>query len=196
MSPASPDTWVCIASGPSLTQAQADYCRGRARVMVINDGYRMAPWADALYSCDRHWWAHHIDAIRATFAGECWTRNAEAAREFGLYHIVSAKGEGLCREPTTINEGHNGGYQAMNLVWHFGARHIVLLGYDMQKTGGKKHWFGDHPGHMDRDAPFAKWIAAFEALARDLAADGCEVINATETSALGCFRRASLEDTL
>ncbi len=45
-------TVVCIASGPSLTQSQVDYCRGKARVAVVNNNWEKAPWADVLYGAD------------------------------------------------------------------------------------------------------------------------------------------------
>ena len=50
------ETAVCIASGPSLTQADVDYVRGKARVIVVNNGYLLAPWADVLYAADARWW--------------------------------------------------------------------------------------------------------------------------------------------
>jgi len=37
------ETFVCLASGPSLTQADVDYCRGKARVIAIKDVLHLAP---------------------------------------------------------------------------------------------------------------------------------------------------------
>ena len=50
-------TVVCLGGGPSLTAADAAQCRGRARVIAINDAYRLVPWADLLYFCDYRWWS-------------------------------------------------------------------------------------------------------------------------------------------
>jgi hypothetical protein len=52
-------TVVCIGGGPSLTRDDVDYCRGKAFVIAINDAYKLAPWADALYACDGLWWRWH-----------------------------------------------------------------------------------------------------------------------------------------
>ena len=54
-------TFVLVASGPSLTQEQVDYCRGKAKVIAVNDNYLMVPWADYLYFADRKWLAWHKD---------------------------------------------------------------------------------------------------------------------------------------
>lgn len=57
------DTIVCVASGESLTRADVNYCRGKARVLAINDNYRIAPWADWLYACDGRWWDVYGNAV-------------------------------------------------------------------------------------------------------------------------------------
>lgn len=192
------DTIVCIAGGPSLTAAQVAHCRGRADVLVVNDGYRLAPWAKWLYACDYQWWNHHVARVRREFRGQCWTRDQDAARAFDLYYIESRDGAGLCRDPFAIYEGLNSGYQAINLAYHFGARRIVLLGYDMGATGNT-HWFGEHPTDISSCAgarSFDLFLARFPALAADLEAAGVDVVNCTPRTALTAFRRAELVDVL
>lgn len=92
-----------------------------------------------------------------------------------------------------IHEGGNSGYQAINLAFHAGVRRIVLLGYDMQRTGGRSHWFGDHPGRLNVASPYERWVRDFASIAADLEAEGVEVINASRETALECFRRAPIE---
>ena len=53
---------VVVASGPSLTAEDVDYCRERAAVIVVNDNYKLAPWADVLYAADPEWWDLHQGA--------------------------------------------------------------------------------------------------------------------------------------
>lgn len=183
---------VCVASGPSLTPADADYCRGKARVLVINDNYRLAPWADWLYAADAHWWNKYASDVKANFTGECWTCTEAAAKAHGLKYIASAKRPGLSRDPYVIHEGHNSGYQAINLARHFGAERIVLLGYDMQGT----HWFGNHPPEFKPRNDFGLFLPQFDSLAADLVADGVEVINCTRETALKVFPRSTIEQVL
>lgn len=91
-----------------------------------------------------------------------------------------------------IHEGGNSGYQAINLAYHFGAARLVLLGFDMQRTGGKSHWFGDHPAGMNVPSPYDVWRGKFTALAADLALEGVEVLNCSRETALETFRRMDL----
>lgn len=183
---------VCVASGPSLTLADVEYARGKANVLVINDNFRLAHWANWLYACDRQWWDAYASDVQATFHGERWTRDKGAADRYGLHYIASAPLPGLSRDPALIHEGRNSGYQAINLAYHFGARRIVLLGYDMQ--GG--HWFGEHPAEFKAHNDFAEFIPQFDALAADLEHEGVEVVNCSRSTALDCFSRSTIEQVL
>lgn len=84
----------------------------------------------------------------------------------------------------------------MNLAYVLGAKKMILLGFDMQETGGKSHWHGNHPGALNRHSPYKSWIPNFERLARDLRDAGVDVVNATRETALNCFKKVNLEDAL
>lgn len=194
-------TWVCIASGPSLTPGDVDFVRGKASVAVVNDGYRLAPWADALYACDQPWWELHVESVRASFNGRCYSHSQPVAERYDLIHVPGTDGEGLCREPMRVHYGANGGYQIVNLVYHFGATRILLLGYDMKPDPAdpaRTHWFGQHPGNLERGRPdkYAKWVERFRRMAADLKAEGVEVINCSRETALPWFERQSIEEAL
>lgn len=187
---------VIAASGPSLSSTDLDLVQASGLpLIVVNDAWQLAPWADALYACDAAWWRHHERAL-AAFKGERWTQDEPASQDFRLHRVRGRDGNGLCIEPGVIHFGRNGGFQALNLAWHFGARRIVLLGYDMQNTGGRTHFFGEHPMHLGRPNAFAGYIEHFERLAADLHKHGAEVINATRETALKCFPRMTLEQAL
>lgn len=70
------------------------------------------------------------------------------------------------------------------------------MAYDMQHTGGKSHHHGDHPAGLSNAVGIQKWIPRFGEMAEGLAAQGIEVINCSTETALGCFKRARLEDVL
>lgn len=188
--------FVCIASGPSLTAEDCEVVRlwrerTGGRVIVVNTSYRMAPWADVLYACDTKWWDESIDAVRRTTAAELWTQSKDAARRHGLQLINGRRGKGLGRD--AVHYGGNSGYQAVNLAYLWGAKRIVLLGYDMQHTGRKGHWHGDHPWKLGVKPPVRDWIPRFSVMAEGLVAEGVEVINATRETALTCFARQAIE---
>ncbi len=68
---------------------------------------------------------------------------------------------------------------------------------DMQ-TGphGEKHWHADHPKPMVQGQMFEEWIKKMGVLAKDLKAEGIEVVNCTPGSALKHFPMGDLEQEL
>lgn len=211
-----PEEWpgataVCIAGGPSLTAEQVQACRdrvdahGRVRVIAINDAYRLAPWADVLYFCDDKWWTWHHQKL-AGWQGRI-VRLAGGRHDFGDPRIKVLKNDnsdgkshgGLAAQRDALRPGRNSGYQAIGLAVHFGAKRILLLGYDMQariENGvPKTHWFGDHPGGTN-PIVYRQMLPQFDTLPKLLAARGVEVVNCTPGSALRCFRTSTIEEAL
>lgn len=189
-------TIVCLGTGPSLTAADVDYCRDRARVIAIKDAVRLAPWADVLYSCgsDRgRWYQRNADLARA-FPGRKYTLDP-AAIHVGAEILRVAGFTGLCASPDGLCTGKNSGYQAINLSVHLGASRIVLLGYDMEADAkDRDHFFGQH-WHGAR-VPFLAFRELFATLLEPLRARGVQVINASRQTALTCFDRMSLVEAL
>lgn len=147
-----------------------------------------------LYACDPPWWDFHIESVRRVFHGERWTQSEPAAKKHGLSAVKGEPKPGLGR--TSVHFGGNSGYQALNLAFLWGAARIVLVGYDMQKTGGKSHWHGDHPKRLAHGLPVSNWVHRFSALADDLKAEGVDVINCSRATALKCFAMQPLEEVL
>lgn len=195
-----------IASGPSLSEDQIErikYFRfwypDKARVLVISDNYRRAPWADYLYSCDKKWFDYWIPrGLKKDFAGEIWAGNQPAGEAHKINFIEVLRKPGLSKIPKFIYAGSNSGYQAINLAYHWGAKKIVLVGYDMQETGGQKHWFGEHPdvAGMRCGPNFGLFLKSFPQLASDLEAEGVKVYNCTISTALSDFEKRDLEELL
>lgn len=122
---------------------------------------------------------------------------SEASRDkYGLYWMRYGRAAGFATDPDTINGGGNSGYQAIHLAATFGAKRIVLIGYDMQRTDGKLHWHGKHWGRLPNGNGFPSWIKQMTPLAKDLRRMGVEVINSTKVTALRCFPRLPLEGAL
>jgi hypothetical protein len=196
--PAGPRCWpgstiVCVASGPSLTAADVAFCQGRARVLVINDGYRLAPWADVLYAADSRWWLCHQDTKQ--FAGLKYS--VQPCMDRSDITVLRQTGRlGLESDPTGLRTGGHSGYQAIGLAVHLGAARILLLGYDLRLTKDRVHWFGSHPSPLNdpREAQFLQWRTHYATLVDPLQARGVEVINCTPESALWTFPRMTLAE--
>lgn len=185
-----PGQWreaVCIASGPSLTEADVEQVRawreakeGR-HVVVVNTTFRIAPWADALYALDRKWWDNYGAEVNSIFTGDRASFNPQSSR-WRVTHLPAVKSY------------RNSGAGAVNFSAWRGAKRIVLLGYDCQRSGGKAHWHPDHPVGMGNAGSINRWHEDFGKLAKILS--GVEVINATRETALKCWPRETLEKAL
>lgn len=164
-------------------------------MLVINDNYRLAPWADVLYACDFKWWRQYNGVPE--FTGQKWTVDANAARTYpDLHHVKGLPLPGLSSDQNIINTGRNSGYQAINLAILFGAARIVLLGYDMQVTGDKRHWFGEHPAPLVSCSNYGRYIENYRTMTPDLERLGIPVINCTRETALTMFPRMELSYAL
>ena len=195
---------ICIASGPSLTKEQigiVDELRNKNgyKVIAVSNNYQLAPWVDAVYSADHSWWHHYYPSVRDLVYEhtELWTqeRVVKSAKEswkrwgFKLSKpfngVKLAHGKGIGRVDTVHHNG-NSGCMAVNLAYLFGAKEIILVGYDFGHTFGKRHWFGDHDKKKFRrnaDNP-ETWVRSFRYVCEDLLASGVTVKNATLHTAI------------
>lgn len=194
-------TIVCIACGPSLTQADVDLVRraheaGQVRVIAINAAVRLAPWADVRYAHHAVDWQRPEDAeILANFKGLRYGVDGDAAKlGVTLLRIENGGGLEMIRRDT-IKHGKNSGYQSINVAVHLGARRIVLLGYDQKRNAENQLHFYPCNGRAGVN-DFKEWARFFETLPAALKSAGVEVVNATRETSLTVFPRVPLEEAL
>jgi hypothetical protein len=168
----------------------------KGRIIAVKHGVYLRPDADVLF-----------------MAGE---RPAEVLPPLlkafnGKYAVVRGKGhpclpdtvkrvmrplvhDGLCDDPTLVS-GYDAGTSAINLAYHFGAKEIVLLGYDM--VGGR--WFnGVIPHYLPhpREADFRTHMEPLPLIAEDAKRKGVRIVNCSPISRVTCFERQPLEAML
>lgn len=196
---------VVAASGPSLTPTVAHAVR-MARwlngwnVLCVNDAYRLLPHADMLYSCDWGWWKHHQGA--KSFDGTRWTCHStstsviddksQVAGEFDVNLIEAADGKGFSSDQQRIHYGRpqgSSGFQAVNFALLMGATRVVLVGFDGHAKNGK-HFFGDHPPHLNRCDD-----NGYKDLGRAFVPDN-RIVNATPGSSIEVYKFVDLEEAL
>lgn len=191
-------TIVIAAPGPSLSAADLQAAGKVAPILAIGDAFRLAPEGCAVYHADYDWWAaaptgkampNHVSA--GLHSSRAFTRSQRAAEQFGLEYVEcrSIPGFGIDR----LHSGGNSGYQAINLALLMGAQRIILTGYDYQATGGKKHFFGDHPGRLNRPHAYDTWLAYLR--------DACQrcsipIINASRETAIDFLPRMTMDQAL
>lgn len=174
-----------MASGPSARWAPLKDTRERSKLLVINNSWRLAPWAEILYACDYRWW--HQTQDWQQFQGIKLTASEHAANEYGLDLVECLRGDDrIAMEPlATVGWGSNGGFQALNLALQMRPKRILLVGYDMTLEHGF-HWHGKHPNGMSNPRPggVVTWRKAIDGAAKVAQGLGIEVINCSEISAL------------
>ena len=181
-----------------------NYVRDKAKVVAINDAYRLAPWADLLYFCDTRWWEWHKDKREyQDFGGiKCTMSEVVADKEPGVVWVKNGGQSGFDERTDHVRTGKNGGYQCIHLCMHLGAARIILLGYDMRVSEvGHSHWFGEHKAPNGPIVPLRQgtldlMVPYFSTLKPELDKRGIEVINCTPGSAIECFTRFSLEQAI
>jgi hypothetical protein len=164
----------------------------------VNDGWRLAPWADVLYACDFDWWAHNrgrMDFCGLKIGGDIRPRHA--AWGVRPVRIDSRRDELLLDRYGTIGKGGNSGFQALNLAVQFGCRAIILVGFDMHDRVGL-HWHGRHPSPLRNPtrSSLGRWRRVLDAQTGILRAAGVIVLNASPASALAAYPKMTLRAAL
>lgn len=160
------------------------------------------PDVDILYACDQKWWQHHLDNVRKTFKGRLITQyhnkdSEKFAKQHGLEAFEGTHGDGL--GPDKMRFGSNSGCQAINVAYLLSIREwnihprIILLGYDMGNTGGKAHWFGNHPKGFT-NGNYKGFVVRYDKLSDDARRLGVQIINCSRTTNLTQFPRATIDD--
>jgi hypothetical protein len=186
-----------VASGPSAAACDLEAARGKARVCAVNESWRLAPWADALYGADGAWWERNKGV--PAFTGLKVTQDSNAAAKYpGLMRVkMSEVHRILVGEPGTIGYGGNSGFQALNLVVQWDATEIALVGFDMSVAKGV-HWHGKHAAPANNPGPSntAWWRQRLDDAAPGLAARGVRVVNCSPHSALTAYEKIPLGEWL
>ena len=192
------ETVVIAASGPSQRREDIEFASARAKVVAINNTWKIAPAADVLYACDNSWWqcqepGYGQHAIRE-FCGLLVSGSSHTTQVHRIAHReVSEAVYGV-----NLGDGGNSSYQAINIAVLWGASRILLTGVDCMRPG--EHWHGPHstaaPLANSRQSTMNKWQKAFGQIAPLLAARGVEVVNCTRVTALTAFPIAKLENVL
>lgn len=183
------ETVAVLASGPSMTRAQADQVRAAGiPAIVVNSTFQLAPWADILYAADAAWWQHTPGAKQ--FEGI----KVACEEVRGVHQIDRAGKVGYDDRQDAVHTFGNSGAQAIQIAAKAGAARILLLGFDMQ--GG--HWHGRHPTPLRETMQdiYPIWRDHMGVLAASLKSRGVQVLNCTPGSALKCFPLVTLEDAL
>ena len=145
------ETCTIVASGPSAKDIDLKQAIGRTRFVVINNSWRLAPWADFLFASDYRWW-HCADGCQEFPGGKVSTaRRAWEHKEWNILRL----GQRLADDRLLVDDigivgwGGCSGFQALNMVVQFSCKRILLVGFDATVRNGL-HW---HEAHGDGNNP-------------------------------------------
>ena len=192
-----------IGGGASIKRSEIELLRNRLRVVVINESWQLAPWADALYSCDEKWWKlrnpKDFKGLKVT-CDEIAPRLIPELKKLKLRPQTPGKYVQylLMDEWGEVGTGQSGGFQALNWIAQLQVKGIALLGFDACIIDHKIHWHGSHPVELNNpdQSTFVGWKRWLEHAAPQLEKLGIEVINCSMWSAVGMFKRIELKATL
>ena len=156
------------------------------------------PWADAVYGCDGPWWKSRNGL--PDFHGLKLAHDTSVCIAYRDVHKIEVvdHDQMLFDEPGVVGSGGNSGFQAINLAVQFGARRILLAGFDMHGAGGV-HWYGRNrwkDATNPDDVRYVRWRKVLGVQAKVLARMGIEVVNVSPSSALTCFPHQPLDQAL
>lgn len=192
------ETALIVGTGPSAGMLPLGIAYGKARCIAIKSAWQFVPWAEALYGCDRGWWIANRGVPE--FMGLKFTPSPGAARVFRLRQTKVKPGARIVLDPPStlgcglLRGGGHSGWQAINLAVQFGARRIVLAGFEMTLQYGHR-FNGGSAGVAKADAGrVERWRKEMDDAVEEFTKIGCDVINATPGSALRNYPRASLQE--
>lgn len=197
-----------LGGGPSLAGFDPERLRGRFVVAVKEAGLTLAPWADVLFWSDPEWGDRNAGRLHLHIGGDKVCRYDPGQRwghtpvsdipvieaafaAAGVAGVAHEKVLPFSTDPGRVAGLCSGGSALTLAAVRYGAREIVLLGFDGRANG----WWHRHRdlAHPERYAAFA---AAIDAMAPGLAAMGCRVLNATPGSAITAYPMIHLGDVL
>lgn len=189
---------ILIATGPSLTEEVVEIIRPYKDDFIIfgcNDSYRLVDFLDFHYACDKAWWDLHAKSFREKYPDlEAWTQAKDYENsEFNLNVVEGKHARSLSTDSNLIHWGSNSGYQLLNIAFLSGCCKFLLVGYNMQKIGGERHFFGEHPEGLSRNSPYDKFVSAFTSIEEPIRNI---IVNCTPDSALTMFRYNDLKEEL
>lgn len=178
-----------LCSGESIGK-QADVIkRLKGRFIAVKHGVLLRPDADVLFMPGECWDSIVFPLLKKftgthTIIRSKWHQDLPAS----VRRVTRSKDhEHLCELRDHVC-GYDSGTSAINLAYHFGARTIVLLGYDM--TGGH---FCKHPLQNPPSSHFREHVRPLKALNEDARRKGVRIVNCSPTSAVTAFEKQTLE---
>jgi len=176
-------------------------------VIGVNAAFLLGNWIDVVFFGDGGFYFGNKETLDACpkLKVSCNPNMRNKANVFDVKYMDRNGNHpmGMSKVPGYVSWNLNSGAAAINLAYHFGAKKIYLLGFDMQLgPAGNQHWHhhyvkGSFIKKNDPKAlPFHRHLPGFTMLANDAKKAEIEIINISPDSAITAFPRVSLKEVI
>ncbi|PWN56208.1 hypothetical protein [Abyssibacter profundi] len=198
--------WV-VAPGPSAATALL-HCLPPQATIAVGGAFELVPAAAAIYAADIAWWDHYHPHVSdrssaRRFAAGLRSVSPAVYKALGLEPIWGVHQAGPSPQPHAYihfgasGGGANSGAQAIEMARCWGARRIVLVGFDLCDVDGQRYGCERPPPTLWRADPlWARKQAVVDALCLGLAGQGITLINTSPVSVIAGTTRSALCDEL
>lgn len=192
-------TIFILGGGPSIKDLDLDLIKEIWPVISCNLAFIDYPWVDVMYfgDCKVHTWVSEKGRYCNQFVKyqglkiSCCPDTRDDPDIKTLFRLP----KGITTDKRSIGWNVNSGGSAINLAYHFGARRVILLGFDMKKVEGKDN-FHDYNYVPNKHDVYHKFLYFFKFIKKDADKLGLEIINATVGSSLDLFPIVPYEEVI
>jgi hypothetical protein len=191
-------TVYILGGGHSLLDEKLELVHDK-RVIGVNTSFMLGDWVDVCWWGDPPWYDWNIIGL-SEFGGlkACCCKSLMNKPEVKVLKRSKDKPMGIDLRPNFVSWNKSSGSSAINLAVHFGAKKIVLLGFDMRPSDrGEDNW---HDLHKVKSpyTPYSEFLKAFPYIKKDARNLGVEIINSTMCSLISedIFPKISLEEVV
>jgi hypothetical protein len=196
-----PDSTVfIIGGGPSLKTMDLTLIHSK-RVIGTNFAFKLGNWIDVIYWLDAAWGERNERELSLFPGLKVNLGSTQINVPANSFRMIKGKQYGIDMRPTHLGWNNNSGASAINLAYHFGAKKVVLLGFDMKfGENNENNWHDLHTNPRGTALrpwnPYPHFLQAFNNIKEDADNIGLEIVNCTPNSALTIFPMLTLEEVL
>lgn len=170
----------------------------------VNHAFLIGNWIDVFYFSDTAMWDNDkLTEQMMDYRGLRITNNAvytdEMYDQTGLKYVKRSekKPYGLSKEKDAVCFNNNTGLSAIDLAYHFGAKRIILLGFDMTIGTLNSHIHGINTRLSRGEDPtrsFKRHMLSVGNIWKDAQDNGIEILNASQISKIPVFPKVRAKD--
>ena len=194
-----------LGGGPSLEGFDCKPLHRLGWLLAINSSFKLAPYCDAVFFTDTTWWSGSWvpggkpRKVELKRSGALLVTTSRAVKRDAPDHVkrvAAAMGVPFRAGQGPIRLGRSSGHTGVSLAAAFGAKRIILLGFDMKRDqNGRSHHHNEYASVNDKLYSH-DFVPSFNGWNKIAVKAGIEILNATPGTALKEFPLIKIEEVL